>query len=125
MVCLFGTTSHRMKHLCRLFYSDLFATIHIQSYADENTMVQPTLEFEDRVGVLSVYVYLFHDLKGDAIIQLAEAFNLAVASRVLRSKLVTRKTNHHQSHVFVFLVQRLKTCELRCESAFACCVHYQ
>lgn len=26
-----------MKHLCRLFYSDLFATIHIQSYADENT----------------------------------------------------------------------------------------
>lgn len=26
-----------MKHLCRLFCSNLFATIHIQSYADENT----------------------------------------------------------------------------------------
>ena len=26
-----------MEHLCRLFYSDLFATIHFQSYADEKT----------------------------------------------------------------------------------------
>ena len=56
---------------------------------------------------------------------LAEFLDFFIGSRILFIELVAREAEDFQALVLVFLIQFLKACKLRCESALACCIDDQ
>ena len=71
-----------------------------------------------RMAVRAVDFELVEHRKGHVVFAGAELFDLRVRARLLAAKLVARKTEHDQSLVLVFLVERLQRGVLRSESAF-------
>ena len=80
---------------------------------------------EERLRVVTAYVALLEHLEGNAIVDLAEFLDFFIGSRILFIELVAREAEDFQALVLVFLIQFLKACKLRCESALACCIDDQ
>jgi hypothetical protein len=78
-----------------------------------------------RVGLRAVDVNFGHHGKADAIVELTKLGDFIVASRVLSTKLVTRKTQYYQALLAIGLVQLLQTSKLWRETAGAGSVDYQ
>jgi hypothetical protein len=82
-------------------------------------------EFEQRVRILAVDVDFGEDGKGDSIILVAELCDFGLGTGFLRSKLVAREAQNHQTAIFILLVERFQAGVLRSESALAGGIHHQ
>ncbi len=75
--------------------------------------------FVERVRVLAVHLDLCEHRKADAVVPSTELLDLDLTTRLLLSELITGKTEHHESPVLEFVVERLQSCVLRREAALA------
>lgn len=59
----------------------------------------------------------------DAEIDLTRLFNLRIIARLLILELVTGEAKNAEALIFIGVMKLLEPCELRCKSAFRCCIY--
>src|SRR5699024_8537508 len=96
-----------------------FGEVPFDAFGAEYTGRFRLEEFEQRVGVLTVYFDFREHRERDAVVLFAESANLVGIAGLLVTKLVTREAKHFQATVGVTLMERLQSLILRGEAALA------
>src|SRR5262249_53193286 len=96
-----------------------FRKVPLDRLGAENPRLLRFEVFAERVRIHAVYVDLCEHREGDAVVTGAESLDLYFATRLLLPELITGETEHRESTVLKFVVERLQPLVLRRETALA------